>query len=184
MSRTLSRGETSAGHTVGVRELVPALGAVLLLYFVVPVLVLVIAQSPASLATDVTRRTSSPPPPPTPSSRRRSARWSPSPSAFPWPTGSRARRSATARDGCGDAPARPPAGRQRDVAVDRRRPAGLGGLTDVTLTRSLLGVIAAQTFVASPFFVVTAKAVFEALPTGSKKPHGRSDATGSGRCVR
>jgi molybdate/tungstate transport system permease protein len=42
-------------------------------------------------------------------------------------------------------------------------PSGLGGLTDLALTRSLLGVVAAQTFVASPFFVVTAKAAFDGI---------------------
>jgi len=42
-------------------------------------------------------------------------------------------------------------------------PNGLGGLTDLALTRSLLGVVAAQTFVASPFFVVTAKAAFDGI---------------------
>ena len=42
-------------------------------------------------------------------------------------------------------------------------PAGLGGLTDLRLTRSLVGVVTAQTFVAAPFFVVTAKAAFDGV---------------------
>ncbi|MDG5776892.1 ABC transporter permease subunit [Haloarculaceae archaeon H-GB2-1] len=42
-------------------------------------------------------------------------------------------------------------------------PAGLGGLLSVEVTRSLVGIVLAQTFVASPFFVVTAKAAFESV---------------------
>ncbi|MFB6183762.1 MAG: molybdate ABC transporter permease subunit [Haloarculaceae archaeon] len=42
-------------------------------------------------------------------------------------------------------------------------PEGLGGLLGVQFTRSLVGVVLAQTFVASPFFVVTTKAAFESV---------------------
>lgn len=42
-------------------------------------------------------------------------------------------------------------------------PDGLGAFTSLSFTRSLLGVVLAQTFVASPFFVVTTKAAFESV---------------------
>jgi molybdate/tungstate transport system permease protein len=42
-------------------------------------------------------------------------------------------------------------------------PAGLGQLTSVPLTRSLFGVVLAQTYVASPFLVVTAKTAFDGV---------------------
>ncbi|RDZ51288.1 sulfate ABC transporter permease [Haloferax sp. Atlit-4N] len=42
-------------------------------------------------------------------------------------------------------------------------PAGLGQLTSVPLTRSLVGVVLAQTYVASPFLVVTAKTAFDGV---------------------
>lgn len=42
-------------------------------------------------------------------------------------------------------------------------PDGLGAFTSLSLTRSLLGVVLAQAFVASPFFVVTTKAAFESV---------------------
>lgn len=42
-------------------------------------------------------------------------------------------------------------------------PHGLGAFTSLSFTRSLLGIVLAQTFVASPFFVVTTKAAFESV---------------------
>lgn len=42
-------------------------------------------------------------------------------------------------------------------------PSGLGGLVSLSTTRSLVGIILAQTFVASPFLVVTTKAAFESV---------------------
>ncbi len=42
-------------------------------------------------------------------------------------------------------------------------PAGLGGLVGVQLSRTWVGVVLAQTFVASPFVVVTAIATFEGV---------------------
>jgi len=42
-------------------------------------------------------------------------------------------------------------------------PNGLGAFTSLSFTRSLFGVVLAQTFVASPFFVVTTKAAFESV---------------------
>ncbi|AFK19906.2 ABC transporter permease subunit [Haloferax mediterranei ATCC 33500] len=42
-------------------------------------------------------------------------------------------------------------------------PAGLGRVVTVPLTRSLFGVILAQTYVASPFLVVTAKTAFDGV---------------------
>ena len=42
---------------------------------------------------------------------------------------------------------------------------GAASAAGVPLTRSLAGVVLAQTFVASPFVVVTGKAAFEAVPT-------------------
>jgi molybdate/tungstate transport system permease protein len=42
-------------------------------------------------------------------------------------------------------------------------PNGLGAFTSLSVTRSLLGIVLAQTFVASPFFVVTTKAAFESV---------------------
>jgi len=42
-------------------------------------------------------------------------------------------------------------------------PDGVGALTALPTTRSLLGIVIAQTFVASPFLVVTAKAAFESV---------------------
>jgi molybdate/tungstate transport system permease protein len=49
------------------------------------------------------------------------------------------------------------------LLLDVFGPAGVGGLLSVEVTRSLVGIVIAQTFVASPFFVVTTKAAFESV---------------------
>jgi molybdate/tungstate transport system permease protein len=164
MSRVLSRGETRAGHTVGVRELVPVLGAVLLLYFVVPVMVLVLTYSPAALLTSLTETyiinaavTS-----------LVAALGSTTVAvAFGLPLAYWLSRNtgalATAAMGAVVLPLVLPPVVSGMLLLTVVGPNGLGGLTDLALTRSLLGVVAAQTFVASPFFVVTAKAAFDGI---------------------
>ncbi|MDY6765689.1 MAG: molybdenum ABC transporter permease [Halobacteria archaeon] len=42
-------------------------------------------------------------------------------------------------------------------------PEGIGGLLGFKFTRSFLGIVLAQTFVASPFLVITSKAAFESV---------------------
>ncbi|PSP90298.1 sulfate ABC transporter permease [Halobacteriales archaeon QS_4_69_34] len=54
----------------------------------------------------------------------------------------------------------------------------LAGRAGVPLTRSLAGVVLAQTFVASPFVVVTAKAAFEGVP---RELEDASRSLGTGR---
>jgi len=165
MSRTLSRGEAPSAHGgAGVRELVPVLGAVLLLYFVVPVAVLVVTYSPTALATSLTDAyvvdaavTS-----------LVAALCSTAIAvAFGLPLAYWLSQNsgplATAALGAVVLPLVLPPVVSGMLLLTVVGPGGLGGLTDLALTRSLLGVVAAQTFVASPFFVVTAKAAFDGI---------------------
>lgn len=164
MSRVLSRGETRPGHTVGVRELVPVLGAVLLLYFVVPVLVLVLTYSPAALFSSLTETyvinaaiTS-----------LVAALGSTTIAVvFGLPLAYWLSKNtgvlATAAMGAVVLPLVLPPVVSGMLLLRLVGPAGLGQLTSVPLTRSLFGVVLAQTYVASPFLVVTAKTAFDGV---------------------
>ncbi|WP_135302424.1 ABC transporter permease [Haloarcula amylovorans] len=164
MSRTVSGAETpTRGAGPELRHLVPVLGAVLLLYFVVPLAVLVVTYSPTaltqltagyvvdaattSLVAALTSTTIS--------------------LVFGLPLAYWLSRSdhvlATLALGVVVLPLVLPPIVSGMLLLTVVGPAGLGGLTDFRLTRSLLGVVAAQTFVAAPFFVVTAKAAFDGV---------------------
>ncbi|GGN87257.1 MULTISPECIES: molybdate ABC transporter permease subunit [Haloarcula] len=164
MSRTVSEAE-AASRRVGLelRHLVPVLGAVLLLYFVVPVAVLVVTYSPTALsnlaagyvvdaaATSLLAALSS----------------TVLAFVFGLPLAYWLSRSdhvlATVALGVVVLPLVLPPVVSGMLLLTVVGPEGLGGLTDLRLTRSLFGVVAAQTFVAAPFFVVTVKAAFDGV---------------------
>jgi molybdate/tungstate transport system permease protein len=162
MFRNQSRRWSSDG--AGLRHLVPLLGAVLLLYFVVPVAVLVVTYSPTALATSLTADyvvgaaiTS----------LVAAALSTTLAFVFGLPLAYWLSRSdhvlATAALGVVVLPLVLPPVVSGMLLLTVVGPAGLGGLTGLALTRSLAGVVLAQTFVASPFFVVTAKAAFDGV---------------------
>lgn len=164
MSRTVSGAESAREQrSLDLQTLVPILGAVLLLYFVVPVAVLVVTYSPAALS-DLTARyvleaaTTS-----------LLAALATTAIAFVFglPLAYWLSRSthplATAALGVVVLPLVLPPVVSGMLLLTVVGPQGLGGLTTVQLTRSLFGVVAAQTFVAAPFFVVTAKAAFDGV---------------------
>jgi len=164
MSRRTSSAEArSALGAPTLRRLVPLLGGVLLLYFVVPVVVLVVQYSPSAVmdltagyvveaaATSLFAALSS----------TTIAFLFGLPLAY-WLSRSDHVLAAPALAVVVLPLVLPPvvSGMLLLTVVG---PAGLGGLTDLRLTRSLAGVVAAQTFVAAPFFIVTAKAAFDGV---------------------
>lgn len=177
MSPTTSAAEERPRvQGVSLRRLVPLLGAVLLLYFVVPVVVLVVRYSPQALA-DLTAgyvvdaATTS----------LVAALLSTAiafvfglPLAY-WLSRSESALTTPALAAVVLPLVLPPVVSGM-VLLTLVGPAGLGAFTELRLTRSLAGIVAAQTFVAAPFFVVTAKAAFDGVD-----PHLEEAARSLGR---
>ena len=165
MSRTLSREGAADGVSgYGVRELVPVLGAVLLLYFLVPVAVLLVSHSPAALTSGlsdpyVVRAAAT--------SLTAALASTAIATVFGLPLAYWLSRSShpltTVAVGLVVLPLVLPPVVSGMLLLTVVGPAGIGSFTDFRITRSLAGVVAAQTFVAAPFFVVTAKAAFDGV---------------------
>jgi len=164
MSRILSRGERVATPQVAVRDLVPVLGGVLLLYFVVPVAVLVATYSPVAIAQSLTAGYVV-----DAAATSLVAALTSTLLAFVfglplayWLSRSEGPLSTLAL-GVVVLPLVLPPVVSGMLLLTVVGPEGLGGLVQGGITRSVLGVVAAQTFVAAPFFVVTTKAAFDGV---------------------
>ncbi len=157
-------GSGHAGLASGFGRLVPLLGAVLLGYLALPLAALFIVQSPAAVVETLR----------TPLVIRSALHTFVSATAstilavfFGVPLALWLARSSTRTSGPVTALVVMPlvlppvvSGMLLLVVVG---PTGLGGLTGLTLSRSLVGVVLAQTFVAAPFVVLPARSAFEGV---------------------
>ncbi|WP_276271070.1 molybdate ABC transporter permease subunit [Haloarcula litorea] len=165
MSRTLRRSRLATPE-LDLRHVVTLFGAVLLLYFLVPVAVLFVTYSPTALASAVTAGY-------VVEAAATSLAGASVSTAVAFVFGlplaywlSRASGPApTAALGVVVFPLVLPPVVSGMLLLTVVGPDGLAAVAGLELTRSLGGVVAAQTFVAAPFFVVTAKAAFDSVDT-------------------